>query len=415
MSLDQTQQPQGLGGSFPLSARPLLAALEQIERGQLSVTLPGGQRYTFTGASAGPVASLDIKHPLRLVARVVLRGSLGFAEGYVAGDWDAPEPGHGLEDTLYLLSLNECAIARIKHMAEGKMSARIFDRLQHWLRPNTRTGSRRNIAFHYDLGNDFYRLWLDPSMTYSAALFDAFDEPLIEAQRRKYARILDQLDARPGQHILEIGCGWGGLALAAAQRGLRVTGLSLSREQLNYARARVREAGLEDRIELRLQDYRDLNQRFDHIVSIEMFEAVGEAYWPVYIKTLRNCLKPGGRAALQVITIAEERFEYYRRNTDFIQKYIFPGGMLPSVEVFGQLAGAGRLRIVDRLMFGKHYAHTLRRWHERLLEARGQLRAMNYDQRFLRLWRYYLAYCAAGFHSNRIDVMHVTLAHAQDA
>jgi cyclopropane-fatty-acyl-phospholipid synthase len=277
------------------------------------------------------------------------------------------------------------------------------------MRRNSLRGSRRNIAFHYDLGNDFYRLWLDPSMTYSAALFDRPDESLEAAQERKYERMLAQLDASPGQHILEIGCGWGGFACHAASRGYRVTGLTLSREQLEYARKRVAQQGLSDRVELRLQDYRKLNERFDHIVSIEMFEAVGEAYWDTYFDTLRRSLKPGGRASLQVITIDEGRFESYRRRADFIQKYIFPGGMLPSVEAFTRHACANGLKLERLDMFGLDYARTLRRWDARVAARSGEIMAQGFDQRFINMWRYYLAYCEAGFRSDRIDLMQVTL------
>jgi len=284
------------------------------------------------------------------------------------------------------------------------------DRLQHRWRRNHRRGSRRNIAFHYDLGNDFYRLWLDPGMTYSAALFAEPGEPLEAAQGRKYQRVLDRLGARPRAHILEIGCGWGGFAEHAARQGFRVTGITLSREQLAFARKRIAAAGLEDRVELRLQDYRDVNERFDHVVSIEMFEAVGEQYWQTYFETVQRALKPGGRASLQVITIDAARYEAYQREADFIQKYVFPGGMLPSVPAFDAAAQAAGLVAHEREFYGRDYADTLRRWDASVCANRHGIAALGFDERFLRLWRYYLAYCEAGFRTGRIDLMQVALA-----
>jgi cyclopropane-fatty-acyl-phospholipid synthase len=291
----------------------------------------------------------------------------------------------------------------------GRLS-RWLDRLQHRRRRNDRRGSRRNIAFHYDLGNDFYRLWLDPGMTYSAALFAETGEPLEAAQTRKYQRILDRLDARPGQHILEIGCGWGGFAEHAARQGYQVTGVTLSREQLAHAQERIATAGLSDRVELRLQDYRDLTGTFDQVVSIEMFEAVGEQYWPAYFEMVRRVLAPGGRASLQVITIADGIFAQYRRGTDFIQKYVFPGGMLPSVPAFDAAARAAGLAVVDRAFHGLDYADTLRRWDAAFCAARDRVADLGFDERFLRLWRYYLGYCEAGFRTGRVDLMQVALA-----
>ncbi|MGD8497806.1 MAG: cyclopropane-fatty-acyl-phospholipid synthase family protein [Chromatiales bacterium] len=393
----QTINPVG-----PFVARPVLNTLERLHRGQLTVVLPQGQRHVFTGDQAGPVATMYLRRPLSLTARLLARGSIGLAEGYMAGDWRAPE----LTDVLHVLALNEPELGALP---EGRRAARLIDRLHHIAHRNSLRGSRRNIAYHYDLGNDFYRLWLDESMTYSAALFSRPDEPLSEAQDNKYRRIIERLGARAGDHILEIGCGWGGFASYAARQGLRVTGITLSREQLDFARARMRDEGLEDRVELRLQDYRQLDQRFDHVVSIEMFEAVGEEYWPQYFETVYDCLRPGGRASLQVITIDADRFESYRQGTDFIQKYIFPGGMLPSVEVFEQHAGAAGLAMRERDMYGADYAHTLKLWDQRVLAASRDIEAMGFDERFLRMWRYYLAYCETGFKMGRIDLMQAAL------
>jgi cyclopropane-fatty-acyl-phospholipid synthase len=272
-------------------------------------------------------------------------------------------------------------------------------------------GSRRNIQAHYDRGNDFYRLWLDPTMTYSSALFEGRECDLQEAQRRKYARLLALLGARPGQRVLEIGCGWGGFALEAARRGISVTGITLSREQLSLARRRVREAGLSGLVELRLQDYRSLACSYDHIVSIEMFEAVGEANWDTYTRTLKRCLKQGGRAAPQFITIDETAFESYRRRPDFIQRYIFPGGMLPSIERFGASVASSGLCMQRADAFGEDYARTLAEWHRRFLASEGEIAAMGFDRVFRRMWRYYLAYCEAGFRAGRIDLAQVLLTN----
>ena len=385
-----------------LAMQWLVDLLGRLRYGRLTVHAAGGASHLVLGEQSGPAASLTIRRPWRLAARVLARGDLGLGEGFVAGDWDSPQPAQALQ----VLAMNE---QHLLASGAGRLS-RWIDRLQHRLRRNDRRGSRRNIAFHYDLGNDFYRLWLDPGMTYSAALFAETGEPLEAAQTRKYQRILDRLDARPGQHILEIGCGWGGFAEHAARRGFRVTGITLSREQLAHAQERIAAAGLADRVELRLQDYRDLTETFDHVVSIEMFEAVGEQYWPDYFQTVRRVLAPGGRASLQVITIDEGAFEQYRRGTDFIQKYVFPGGMLPSVPAFDAAAAEAGLAVVDRAFHGTDYADTLRRWEAAFGTARDRVAALGFDERFLRLWRYYLGYCEAGFRTGRIDLMQVALA-----
>ncbi|MCU0767142.1 MAG: cyclopropane-fatty-acyl-phospholipid synthase family protein [Gammaproteobacteria bacterium] len=381
----------------------ILSVLRRLRQGRLDVTLPGGETQAIVGEEPGPQGELVLHRPVRLALRLLARGDLGLGEGFVAGDWDARRPA----DTLGVLALNETAF----RVARGRL-ARLADRLQHRWRRNDRRGSRRNVAAHYDLGNDFYRLWLDPGMTYSAALFAEPGEPLEQAQGRKYDAVLDRLGARPGEHVLEIGCGWGGLAERAARRGLRVTGVTLSHAQLEYARARLEAAGLADRVELRLQDYRDIAETFDHVVSIEMFEAVGEAYWPAYFAALRRCLRPGGRASLQVITIAEDAFDAYRRDADFIQKHVFPGGMLPAVSAFDAAAADAGLVVAERSFHGTDYADTLRRWDAAFRAREAQIDALGYDARFRRLWRYYLAYCEAGFRTGRIDLMQVGLTRA---
>lgn len=368
----------------------------------------GGARL-FRGPFPGGCAELRIHRPLGLLARLVARGEIGFAEGYMAGDWGSPN----LPALLDLLNLNA---EHLDGAVEGSTWSRRLDRLVHRLRDNHRRNSRRNIARHYDLGNDFYRLWLDPGMTYSSAVFeDPEREPLESAQARKYERLLDWLDARPGESVLEIGCGWGGFAEAAARRGLKVTGVTLSREQLAHAEARIAAAGLGDRVELRLQDYRDIRGRFDHAVSIEMLEAVGEDYWPTYFQALARLVRPGGRIAIQTITLHEDEFPRYRRCADFIQLYIFPGGMLPSPDrLESEVRAAGLIPLASR-WHGSDYAETLRRWRRAFQAAERPVEALGYGARFRRMWDYYLAYCEAGFDSGTVDLAQVLLQVPEDS
>jgi cyclopropane-fatty-acyl-phospholipid synthase len=283
-------------------------------------------------------------------------------------------------------------------------------RFKHWLNANSRRNAKRNIVAHYDLGNDFYRLWLDPTMTYSSALFGGdFAQPLADAQQAKYERILAELALPPGAHILEIGCGWGGFAEVAARAGYRVTGLSLSDAQTAYARERIARAGLAERVTLSVRDYRDERGTYDGVASIEMFEAVGEKYWPAYFSTLRRCLAPGGRACVQTITIADDRFERYRTQSDFIQQYIFPGGMLASPSRFVAHAAQAGLDVVQTHLFGRDYAATLGLWLDAFDANADAVRAQGFDEKFIRCWRFYLAYCIAGFASGSTDVAQYTL------
>ena len=377
--------------------RLLARMLGQVSAGRLAVILPSGRKASYGGIAEGPEAALQIHHP-RLVTRLLSGGDIGFAEGYMAGDWDSPD----LTELFKLALANEHALTGV---GSPSLVNRVLNRLLHALRANTRRGSRRNIAAHYDLGNAFYGLWLDRTMTYSSALFDRMDEPLEQAQMRKYRRLAEMLELAPGDHVLEIGCGWGGFAeIAARDFGCKVVCLTLSTEQAAYVRTRLAQAGLADRVEVRLQDYRDATGTFDKIASIEMFEAVGEAYWSVYMETLRARLKPGGRAALQVITIDEAWFASYRHNPDFIQRYVFPGGMLPSPGAFAQAAFAAGLEVAEKHFFGASYAETIRRWDSAFTANWESIRKQGFDDRFLRLWRYYLAYCTVGFDHGRIDV-----------
>ncbi|WP_373026245.1 class I SAM-dependent methyltransferase [Thioalkalivibrio sp.] len=402
MDLDHLDTPQQGTTRTDWALRLIGRALKDIDTGQITLIGPSGNRVTLRGHKAGVEAVWHFRRPWRAILRLLRHGDIGFAEGFISGDWISPD----LQALLRFANDNEQALTAI---ADRPAWQRGMDRLRHWMHRNSRRGSRANIRFHYDLGNDFYGLWLDRTMSYSSALFTRGDEALEQAQAQKYARLLDQLNAEPGAHILEIGCGWGGFAEMAAQRGYRVTGVTLSQEQLDFARARIERAGLGDRVELRLQDYRDLDGTFDHVVSIEMFEAVGEQWWPTFFAKVRSCLRPGGRAALQVITIAEEAFEHYRRNADFIQLYIFPGGMLPTVPRFNAEAERAGLAVEDQAFFGEDYARTLRHWHREVRQAEPVIEALGYSQSFLRMWRYYLAYCEVGFDTARVNLMQAVL------
>lgn len=376
--------------------RTVFALLEKLEGGLLEVRLPAGERFQF---GHGAVATSMQVHDQAVFSRVLARGDIGLAEAYLDGQWDAPDP----TALLTLLAHNRDALAGAVY---GSWPRLLAARLRHLLRGNTRAGSRRNILAHYDLGNDFYRLWLDPGMSYSAALWRNDEASLLSAQLAKYGRVLDRLGASRGEHVLEIGCGWGAFAELACARGLHVTGLTLSPSQLDWARRRVPQA------DLRLQDYRDIDGRFDHVVSIEMFEAVGERWWPAYFGTLARVLRPGGRAVIQSITIADHLFPSYRRGTDFIQQYIFPGGMLPSRAAFRESARRQGLVVTGEFAFGPDYARTLADWRARFEANWPAIATLGFDETFRRLWRLYLCYCEAGFLAGNIDVVQFELGHA---
>jgi cyclopropane-fatty-acyl-phospholipid synthase len=381
--------------SFP--ERIFARWFHRIHAGHLTVDFPSGARKVFGGAEPGPQALIRIRN-LRLAFRMLVSGDIGFAEGYMEGDWVTP-------DLKALLTLGVLNAKTLSKTLAPSWFARLLNHLRHVRRANTKEGSRRNIAAHYDLGNAFYSQWLDETMSYSAALFEATDEIHASAQRRKYLRLAEALDLRPGDRVLEIGCGWGGFAeIAAAEFGCEVVGLTLSVEQAAFAKDRMARAGLADRVDIRLQDYRDVAGEFDKIISIEMFEAVGVENWATYFEVLDQRLKPGGRAALQVITIADESFESYRHNPDFIQLYIFPGGMLPGPSAFGRAVSKAGLKISDEFYFGKSYAESLRRWDRAFRINWPQIQAHGFDRRFFRMWQYYLCYCEIGFDHDRIDV-----------
>ncbi len=389
--------------STPLLLRPLLSRLERITHGSLDLELPGGERLRFAGPRPGPEARLEVRDNA-LFWRLAWSGDVGFGEAYRDGLWDTPD----LAGLLTFAALNRDALDDSFH--GSGVAQRVLNGL-HRLRANSRSGSRRKIRAHNDIGNDFYRLWLDPALNYSAAIFE--DEPgrtLEEAQLAKHDRILDQLGAVAGESVLEVGCGWGAFARrAASTRGCLVEGISLSREQLRWARREAVATGLTELSRYDYLDYRDVETVYDHAVSIEMFEAVGESHWPGYFARLHGAVRPGGRAVVQSITIDEALFDGYRRRSDFIQRHIFPGGMLPTPSRFHALAAQAGWRVVDDFAFGLDYAETLRRWRLAFGAARDALEARGYDRSFRRLWAFYLAYCEAGFRAGSIDVHQFTL------
>ena len=383
------------GQALQRDTRTVFSMLEKLHGGMLDVRLPDGANAVF--GDGVPGVTLQV-HDEAMFGRVLARGDIGLAEAYLDGLWDAPD----LSGFLALLVRNRDALQKAVYGAWHKLLAA---RIRHSLNHNSKAGSQRNIMAHYDLGNDFYRLWLDPGMSYSAAIYNRGEQSLEIAQYAKYRRILDRLQAAPGERVLEIGCGWGGFAELAERAGLHVTGLTLSPAQLEWAQRRVAGA------DLRLQDYRDLDERFDHVVSIEMFEAVGERWWPTYFASVAQALKPGGRAVIQSITIRDDLFADYRKGTDFIQQYIFPGGMLPSRSEFCRQAECQGLIVQDEFAFGLDYARTLAHWRTSFEAAWPQIAALGFDETFRRLWRFYLSYCEAGFLSGNIDVVQFELAH----
>ena len=397
-----------LARRLPRAAKLFHALMQRIDCGTLTFTSPEGNVSHFRGAHAGPDA--DIRFDDWGVAAAAIKSAeIGLAECYRDGRLHTSD----LTAFLMLCAANQTALERAFY---GKPWVALLFRIKHMLRFNTRANAKKNIHAHYDLSNDFYRLWLDESVTYSSAIFDADPPPLVDAksmaaaQIAKYQRILAILNPKPGETILEIGCGWGGFAeYAARTRGVSVTGITLSNAQLVYARQRIADAGVADKVTLQLVDYRDVRGQFDHVVSIEMFEAVGERFWPTYFNRLHARLKPGGRAVVQTITIAEDAFDRYRQTSDFIREFIFPGGMLAPIPHFISLAKAAGLTVGEPYRFGLDYARTVKWWHERVNEKNALIRPLGFDERFLQLWRFYLSYSEAGFRSGRCDVMQIEL------
>ena len=402
MILTTTQGQTGLPRYFV----PVFDMTSRMPRGRLDLVLPDGRRFRAEGKAPGYVAELQV-HNADLFARLIREGDLGFCEAYMDGWWSTP-------DLMAFMDLVHDEADEMYDGFPGQTLVRAYEKLRFWWQGNSRRQARKNISYHYDLGNEFYGLWLDETMTYSSAKFETGQERLEAAQTLKYASMVDEMGAVPGDHVLEIGCGWGGFAeYAARERGLQVTGLTISQEQYDYAVARIAKAGLTDRVSIKMQDYRDERGVYDGVASIEMFEAVGEKYWPVYFDNLRDRLKPGKNATLQIITVQHKRWEVYRRGVDFIQKYIFPGGMLPSPVVLRQEIERAGLSVARSIEFGESYSQTLRRWHEVFNAKWDKVAHLGFDDRFRRMWNFYLTSCAGTFHSGNCDVTQITVTRAK--
>ena len=373
--------------------------------GALTMVTPEGAEIVIKGNEPGPEGRIDIRN-YRFVRRSLTGGTIGFAEAYMDGDWETPD----LSALLTVFSMN---LDQISKVVEGNPLVRAWNFMSHLMHRNNRSGSKKNIHAHYDLGNAFYSQWLDQTMTYSSARFEHPGESLEEAQRNKYASLARSIDLQADQSVLEIGCGWGGFAeFAAKEVGARVTGITISQAQYDFARKRMFDQGLAEKADIQLIDYRDVKGPFDRVASIEMFEAVGQEYWPTYFGKIRDVLRPGGRAGLQIITIREEFFDTYRRNPDFIQKYIFPGGMLPSEERLKPQTDRAGLDWSGVTRFGQDYADTLAIWGKRFEGVWDDVRNLGFDERFHKLWRFYLSYCEAGFRTERTNVIQLALHRA---
>ena len=388
---------------LPGIAKLFYSLMKRLDRGSLTFTSPEGHTTLFRGAHEGPHADLRITD-WRVASEAIKSAEIGVAESYRDGRMFTSD----LTAFLMLCVENEKALEAVFY---GKPLVALLFRLKHFLRSNTKAQAKKNISAHYDLSNAFYQLWLDDTMTYSSAVFNGnYSQPMADAQTAKYERILALLNPQPGDTILEIGCGWGGFAeYAARSRLVKVTGITLSNAQLEFARRRISDAQLDHLVDLRLIDYRDVQGQFDHIVSIEMFEAVGERYWPTYFKAVHDRLKPKGRAVIQSITIAEEVFPRYRETSDFIREYIFPGGMLAPIPRFIADAGKAGLSAGKPYCFGIDYAETLKWWLQRVNAKVAEAKLLGFDEKFLQLWRFYLCYCEAGFRTGRTDVMQIEL------
>lgn len=403
---------------LPAFKRWLMKSFAKIRHGKLIVNIDG---ETFVcGQDDSIIANLNIHKPLKMTWRCITKGDLGFAESFLEGEWNT-------DDLTKLLTLFLRNRGHLGKIYGGKSLLRVTANLYHKFRKNSLKGSRKNIQQHYDLGNDFYELWLDESMTYSSGLFlnktpnndssiaiDHDGISLSQAQDNKYKRILDELNVKEGDSILEVGCGWGGFAQKAIEKGCYVHGITLSQRQLDFANERLSktQSKFQDKAHLEIRDYREIKQKYEHIVSIEMFEAVGEIYWQTYFEMLKRSLKAEGKIVLQIITIKDEYYELYQRRADFIQRYIFPGGMLPTEEILSSLVEKNGLQITNQINFGHDYGETLARWEDEFMQVIPELEKLAYDKRFQRMWLYYLGYCQAGFEEERIDVIQLTLTHS---
>ena len=371
--------------------------LSRIEAGELRAVFPSNFQKVYSGGQVGPTADIKI-NSWKLVPRLLLSGDMGLAESFLSGEWATSN----LTQLILLGDINERALG---NAVTPSKFINLIEKLRHQRRDNSKRGSRRNIAAHYDLGNEFYSHWLDNSMSYSSALFTDFGEELEVGQNRKYQRLAKALKLKEGDQVLEIGCGWGGFAeIAAKEYKCNVVGITLSNEQAKFAQRRMKENQLSNLVDIRIEDYRDVQGSFDKIVSIEMFEAVGEEHWRNYFETIKTRLKPGGLAGIQSITIANEFFETYKRRPDFIQKYIFPGGILPSEDKLNNAVSSAGLKILDDYYFGKSYAETLRRWQSTFEQKWDDIKNLGFDEKFQKMWRYYLSYCEAGFETGHINV-----------
>jgi cyclopropane-fatty-acyl-phospholipid synthase len=373
------------------------------QNGRIDFVLDDGRTFRAEGPGVGPICEIRI-HNSGIFERLLREGQLGFCDAYLDGQWSTPNLQAFMD---YIHADND----EVFDSFPGQKLVQLYERFRFRMQGNSKGQARKNISYHYDLGNDFYGLWLDKTMTYSSAIFADGQESLEKAQTAKYASMVDQMGVEAGDHVLEIGCGWGGFAeYAAKERGLNVTCLTISKEQIKYSQDRITAAGLQDLVTFKLQDYRDETGVYDGIASIEMFEAVGEKYWPSYFKTIHDRLKPGAQATLQIITVRNDRFDVYRKSVDFIQKYIFPGGMLPSPAVLAQQVEKAGLNVVKSIEFGESYSQTLRRWHDTFNDKWDQVVAMGFDDRFRRMWNFYLTSCAATFHYGNCDVTQITIS-----
>ena len=393
-------------GDAPGAARTALKMLLRLKHGTLTVQFPDGSLQRF-GSGGAPTASLHL-HNWKPCSAALRSGDIGFAESFIAGDWSSPH----LSDLLQVFIVNR---KEVEDAIYGSWLGRLGYRIKHLLNRNTKANSQKNIHAHYDLGNAFYALWLDRTMNYSSAIFQRPETTMAQGQQAKVARALSMARVRPGDRVLEIGCGWGALAeMATTEFGASIVGVTLSTEQLDWAKARMAGLGAADKADLRLQDYRDIGRTtadapFDAICSIEMVEAVGREYWPEYFQTVARLLKPGGHACIQTIVIADELFERYVRSTDFIQQYIFPGGCLPCPREFRAQAAAAGFDVVDEFSFGQDYARTLQIWRDEFLAQESRVLQLGFDKRFIRIWEFYLAYCEAAFVQANTSVMQFTL------
>jgi len=382
----------------PIFFRLVCNLISRIKYGSVTFVLPDGRSLKFVGEEELASESIILVKDYAFARKIILGGDVGFFEAFAENLWDTPD----IADCLYVFARN---VDLIREAFFASPLIGWIDQLRHALNKNTKSGSRRNITAHYDLGNAFYERWLDKTMTYSSAIYSDPSADLSAAQTMKYKALAERIDAKAGDSILEIGSGWGGFAEYAAKNiGAKVTGVTISPSQLEYAQSRIFKEGLNEKVELRLQDYRDIEGSFDKVASIEMFEAVGKEYWPAYFHKIHDVLRPGGIAGLQVITIADRLFDRYQRSVDFIQRYVFPGGMLPSPSILQQQVERAGLVWKQAHSFGQDYAHTLSDWHDRFIAAWDDIRPLGFDERFKKLWRFYLGYCEAGFRAATTDV-----------